>query len=53
MNNIKTNYVYPPIPIRNYDWEAFRDDYDEGSIIGHGRTEKEAIDDLFDQEETV
>ena len=48
---IKTHYVYPPIPIRNFDWSAVDDDtYDgPGSPIGYGRTEQDAIDDLLDQ----
>ena len=41
----------PPIPIRDYDWSACREDWDEGQPIGHGRTEEEAIKDLLQQEE--
>jgi len=50
MNKIKTNHIYPPIPIRNYDWEAVREWYDEGDLIGYGKTEQEAINDLITQE---
>jgi hypothetical protein len=47
---IKTHFEYPPIPVRYFDWIAYDDDtYDEGSIVGVGRTEQEAIDDLIDQ----
>jgi len=60
---IKTNFDYPPIPVRNLDWSAWDDDtYDcsyEGedetghhwssSPVGHGATEQEAIDDLLSQ----
>jgi len=48
---IKTNYVYPPIPIRCFDWSAIDDDtYDgEGCAIGYGATEAEAIADLLEQ----
>ena len=46
MNKIITRYDYPPIPVRNYDWSAIREDYDEGGLIGYGKTEQEAIDDL-------
>ncbi|MFA6984609.1 MAG: hypothetical protein WC213_00185 [Arenimonas sp.] len=48
---IVTNYVYPPIPIRQFDWSAIDDDtYDgEGCLIGYGATEQEAIDDLLDK----
>ena len=49
--NIKTEYVYPPIPNRNFDWSAIDDDtYDgPGSPIGTGPTEQAAIDDLLEQ----
>lgn len=50
MNKIVTAYEFPPIPIRNYDWSASREDWDEGDLIGYGRTEQEAIDDLLEQE---
>lgn len=48
---IRTNNVFPPIPDRRFDWSAVHDEeYDgEGSPIGYGRTEKEAIDDLMEQ----
>jgi hypothetical protein len=58
---ISTNYDYPPIPIRDYDWSATSEDFDasyEGPEdggwigshpIGHGRTEAEAIADYLDQ----
>jgi len=51
MAKIVTNFDYPPIPIRQFDWSAIDDDtYDgEGCPIGHGATEQEAIDDLLDQ----
>ena len=50
MSKIITSFDHPPIPIRNYDWSAIREDYDEGDLIGHGETEQEAIDDLKQQE---
>ena len=47
---LKTEYVYPPIPIRSMDWSAIDDStYEPGSPIGTGRTEQEAIEDLIDQ----
>ena len=56
---IKTNFDYPPIPVRSFDWSAIDEDtYDcdcdqDGffslSPIGHGATEAEAIADLMDQ----
>ena len=61
--SLVTSFDYPPIPIRSMDWSAIDDNtYDAsyegedetGSIwkcspSGHGRTEQEAIEDLFDQ----
>lgn len=51
---IKTSYVYPPIPQRTMDWQAWDDDTYDGaedshSPIGWGATEQEAIDDLKEQ----
>ena len=48
MKQIITEYVYPSIPIRQFDWAAYRDP--EGKI-GRGRTEAEAIIDLWELEE--
>lgn len=52
--NIRTSFVYPPIPIRQFDWSAVDDDTYDGADdshcpIGHGATEQEAIDDLMQQ----
>ena len=49
-NTIITNFEYPPIPIRQYDWSAVRNSYDEGDLIGYGKTEQEAINDLIKKE---
>jgi hypothetical protein len=51
---IKTNFEYPPIPIRDFDWSAIDDDTYDGAEdshcpIGWGRTEEEAIADLMQQ----
>ena len=51
MKKIITSYECPPIPVRDYDWLAFRQDWDDGDLIGYGRTEQNAIDDLLEQEE--
>ncbi len=51
MKKIITNFESPPIPIRNYDWSAWYEDYDEGDSIGFGKTEEEAIKDLIEKEE--
>jgi hypothetical protein len=50
MRKIITSQDCPPIPVRDYDWSALREDYDEGDFIGYGRTEQDAIDDLKRQE---
>lgn len=50
MDKILTSFDYPPIPIRNYDWSAIRESYEPDDIIGHGKTEQEAIDNLIEQE---
>ena len=49
---IITEFIYPPIPIRRYDWSAVRDGYDEGDPIGYGSTEQEAINELLEMEES-
>lgn len=46
---IQTHHIYPPIPIRIYDWCAYRDP--ERTPYGYGSTEAEAIADLLSLEE--
>ena len=46
---ILTNFVNPPIPVRNFDWQATQDGYDEGDPVGYGSTESEAVADLQGQ----
>jgi hypothetical protein len=47
---IVTDFMYPPIPIRQFDWQAIYDGDEPndagGMDVGHGRTEAEAIADL-------
>jgi hypothetical protein len=50
MRKIITSHDCQPIPVRDYDWSASREDWDEGDLIGYGRTEQDAIDDLLEQE---
>lgn len=49
---IITHYLYPPIPMRQFDWVAYRDGDepdDEGFMLcGFGTTEQEAIQELQD-----
>ena len=54
---IITQYEFPPIPIRQFDWAAFRDGYEPpdsdgvgGGLVGRGRTEQEAVADLLERE---
>lgn len=48
---IITEFVYPPIPIRSMDWQAYYDgeepDDDGRAEFGTGVTEKAAIHDLL------
>jgi len=50
---IVTEFIYPPIPIRQFDWSAVDDDtYDganAGEPMGWGETEAEAVADLLEQ----
>ncbi len=46
---IRTEFVYPPIPLRSFDWTAVTDDYEPGAPIGYGATEDAAIADLQEQ----
>jgi hypothetical protein len=47
---IITGYFSAPIPIRSFDWQAVREGYEPGDLIGEGETERDAINDLLDQE---
>jgi len=56
---VHTEHVYPPIPIRQYDWSAVTDNYDGApdahcratgpQLVGTGATEQEAIASLLDE----
>ena len=50
MEKIITSFSCPPISDRRYDWDAIREDYDEGDPIGYGATKQEAIDNLIELE---
>lgn len=49
-HKIVTALEYPPIPLRQYDWVAFRDGYEELGKYGYGRTEEDAIQALLADE---
>ena len=48
---IITTFILPPIPIRDFDWQATFDDYDGAEDskcpMGFGSTEQEAINNLL------
>lgn len=52
---IRTDFIYPPIPVRDFDWSAVDGNTYDGAedagpqCIGYGRTEQEAIADLLEQ----
>lgn len=43
MRPIITDRIYPPIPVRDYDWAAWLDGDEEDGPVGYGPTEAEAI----------
>lgn len=49
-SSIVTRFVHPPIPSREYDWEANREDYDIGDLVGYGPTREAAIEHLLEME---
>lgn len=44
---IVTSHVYPPIPIRSWDWCAYPDGEEELGHYGWGATEAEAVEELI------
>jgi hypothetical protein len=50
-DKIVTRHIFPPIPMRQFDWQATRDGYEPGCPIGYGKTESEAIADLHAAED--
>lgn len=45
-SKVVTSNIFPPIPVRQYDWCAYFDGEEEG-LTGYGATEEDAIDDLI------
>ena len=45
---IVTSHVYPPIPVRSYDWCAHYDGEEEAGGYGWGSTEEEAVRDFLE-----
>lgn len=52
---VNVDFIYPPIPIRQFDWQATWDgdepDDDGRMLVGHGLTPLDAIIDLYDSTE--
>lgn len=48
---IVTRFINPAIPDRRCDWVAYREGQEEKLDYGYGRTEREAILDLLDNED--
>jgi len=48
---IIVDYVYPPIPVRIFDYVAYYDGCEEEGPYGYGRTKQEAIDELREASE--
>jgi hypothetical protein len=49
-DQISVRCICPPIPDRNFDWEATFADYEPGALIGYGITADAAVRDLQDQD---
>jgi hypothetical protein len=43
---VVTTHIYPPIPLRTFDWCAHFEGEEERGGYGYGRTEQEALADL-------
>lgn len=50
IRDINLTFIYPPIPLRDFDWQATRSGYDQGDPLGQGRTPAAALADLLEQE---
>lgn len=48
MKKIVTTNVFPPIPVRTFDWCAHFDGEEENGHYGYGATEAEAIADFVE-----
>ena len=51
MGRAITEYVRPPIPVRDYDWSAVFENYEPGQPMGWGPTKEAAVADLIEQQE--
>lgn len=48
MKKINVVQTFPPITMRQFDWQATYDGYEPGDPVGYGETEQDAIDSLKD-----
>lgn len=48
--SIVVDFVYPAIPLRNWDWHAYRKGWEPGEPEGWGETKAEAVAELEAQE---
>jgi hypothetical protein len=48
---ITTRCLYPPIPMRDFDWCAYREGEEERMQYGYGRTEEAAVAELLKLED--
>jgi hypothetical protein len=46
---IKTSFLFPPIPIRSFDWSACLDGREENGPYGFGVSREIAVADLLQQ----
>jgi hypothetical protein len=46
---IITGIVFPPIPVRQFDWSAVFEGYEPGMHVGYGPNEEAAKADLIEQ----
>lgn len=51
MSGALISYLHPPIPVRDRDYCATREDFEPGEPIGYGATPSAALADLREQEE--
>jgi len=47
---VVTSNIFPPIPTRKFDWCAYREGEEELGNYGYGKTEQEAIQNLYYEE---
>ena len=46
---IRVDNISPPIPVREFDWVAWFDGYEEDGPYGYGPTAEEAVKELQEQ----